>query len=68
MTEAIGTIAGILVTLSFVFDGEKRIRWANLVGSVAFVTYGVMAGAWATAWCNAALILINAYKLWRKNG
>ena len=68
MTEFVGIIASILIVVSFVFDGERSIRWANMLGSIVFVAYGIMAHAWSTATCNAALILVNTYKLRRKDG
>jgi uncharacterized protein with PQ loop repeat len=61
--EIIGTLASVIVLLSFVVSGEKRIRVINIFGAALFVVYGVFIGAFSVWFLNAALLVIHAHKL-----
>lgn len=61
--EIIGTIASVIILISFLFNDEKTIRITNIGGAAIFVVYGVMSGAFSVWLLNAGLILIHLYKL-----
>ena len=64
MKELIGLFASVLVVFSFLFNGERSIRWINILGSIVFIVYGVLIKAWSIVLCNMALIIIHLYKLY----
>lgn len=64
--EIIGTLASVIVLISFTFKSEKKIRVVNIVGAILFVVYGALNGSFAVWFLNAALILIHLYKLLKK--
>lgn len=61
--EIIGTIGSVLVILSFIMSGEKKIRLLNLISSVFFLVYGLLIQAYSIIGLNLLLIVINIYKL-----
>ena len=63
--EVLGTIASILVLISFLMKGEKKIRIVNIVGAIMFVIYGVLIKAFSVWFLNGALVLIHIYHLTR---
>lgn len=64
--EIIGTIASLIVLISFTFKRERKIRIINIIGAILFVFYGALNGSFAVWFLNAALILIHLYKLLKK--
>ena len=64
--EIIGTLASVIVLISFTFKSEKKIRVVNIIGAILFVVYGALNGSFAVWFLNAALILIHLYKLLKK--
>ena len=63
MYELIGTIASVMVLISFTMNGEKRIRIVNIVGAILFVIYGVLINSFSVAFLNGALLLVHLKKL-----
>lgn len=61
--EEIGTIASIIVLISFLCKSERKIRIINIIGALLFVIYGAFIGSFAVWFLNGALILIHLYKL-----
>ena len=61
--EIIGTTASIIVLLSFVIEGERKIRLINLIGSIIFVVYGISINSFSICLLNGILILIHIYYL-----
>lgn len=61
--ELIGTLASIIVLLSFLISGEKKIRVVNIVGAFVFVIYGLLINAFSVWFLNGALVIIHLYKL-----
>ena len=61
--EILGTIASLIVLISFLMKGEKNIRLVNILGAVMFASYGVMINAFSVWFLNGALVLIHIYKL-----
>lgn len=66
--EIIGTIASVVVLLSFVATEEKRIRVINIFGAALFVAYGALTGAFSVWFLNGALVLVHGMHLIRKGG
>ena len=63
--EAIGTLASILVLMSFLFTGEKKIRTVNIFGAALFVVYGVLIDAFSVWFLNGALLIVHSVKLYK---
>lgn len=63
--EAIGVMASVLVLISFVLNGEKRIRVANIFGAVLFVIYGLLIQAYSIWILNGILIVLQFYKVYK---
>ena len=61
--EIIGTIASVIVLISFTFKHQKHIRMVNILGALLFVVYGLYINAFSIWFLNSALILIHVYKL-----
>lgn len=61
--EIIGTIASIIVLISFLFKNEKQIRIINIIGAICFVIYGITINAFSIWFLNGMLILIHIFKL-----
>ena len=64
--ELIGTLASIIVLISFIVKGEKNIRLINIIGALMFVVYGLLINAFSIWFLNGMLILIHLYKIKRK--
>ncbi|KMY45519.1 hypothetical protein AC622_15870 [Bacillus sp. FJAT-27916] len=63
MVELIGILAGILVLLSFVLTGERKIRMVNIFGAVLFVIYGMSIDALSIWLLNGILVFVQLYYL-----
>lgn len=61
--EILGTIASVIVLISFLMKGETKIRLVNIVGAICFVVYGIMIGAFAVWLLNGTLVFIHIIKL-----
>ena len=64
--EEIGTIASIVVLISFLCKSERKIRIINIIGALLFVVYGALNGSFAVWFLNGSLILIHLYNLLKK--
>ena len=65
--EYLGTLASILVLLSFMMKNEKAIRSINIIGAIIFVIYGVCINAFSVWFMNGALCIVHAYRLLKLN-
>ena len=65
--ELIGLCGTTLILIGFLSNSEKRIRIFDMSGSVLFVIYGLLVGAYSNIVLNGILILVHIYKL-RKMG
>ena len=61
--EILGTVASIIVLLSFLMKGEKKIRLINIFGAICFVIYGIGINAFSVWFLNGTLCIIHIYKL-----
>lgn len=68
MTEAVGYVASALVVLSLTMASVVRLRWISLVGSLAFVVYGVLIESIPIIITNAAIAVINVWFLRKELG
>lgn len=55
----IGTIASIIVLISFLMNNERMIRIVNILGALVFVIYGILIKSFSVTFLNGMLILIN---------
>lgn len=65
--EVLGTIASIIVLLSFLMKGEVKIRIVNIIGAIIFVIYGILINAFSVWFLNGALCIVHLYKLLKLN-
>ncbi len=63
--EIIGYVASILVVASLAMTSVVRLRILSLLGSVAYVIYGVALGAWPIVIANAVIAVLNIWNLYR---
>lgn len=63
--EILGTIASIIILLSFLMKGETKIRIINILGALIFVIYGISVNAFSVWFLNGMLIIIHIIKLKR---
>lgn len=61
--EVLGTIASIIVLISFLMKDEEGIRKVNIVGALVFTIYGLGIGAFSVWFLNGMLFIIHIYKL-----
>lgn len=61
--EIVGYAASVLVAISLMMSSILRLRIINLVGSMAFVVYGALIGAYPVAVVNLLIVFINLYYL-----
>lgn len=67
--EVLGTIASIIVLISFLMKDEKGIRRVNIIGALIFTIYGLGIGAFSVWFLNGMLFIIHIYKLGKmRNG
>lgn len=68
MIELIGTLASILILTSMCIKsttvkGNILMRVINIIGSIIFVYYGYVLGAYSTILLNAVCVIINIYHI-----
>ena len=61
--EAIGLCGTVFILIAFLLNGEKKIRIFDMIGSVLFVVYGALIGAYSNMILNSALIIVHLVKL-----
>lgn len=63
--EILGYLAAGFVMISLTMANMKYLRYLNLVGSVLFVSYGVINSDYPVVLMNTFAILVNCYHLWK---
>ena len=63
MYELIGILASIMVLVSFVMNGERKIRLVNIAGASLFIIYGILINSFSVWFLNGALLLLHIHKL-----
>ncbi len=66
--DIIGYVASALIAASFMMKSLVKLRWVSLVGSVVFVVYGVLIGAWPVAVTNLVVAVANLVRLRKEAG
>jgi uncharacterized protein with PQ loop repeat len=61
--EILGTIASIMVLISFLMKSEKSIRTINIFGASLFVVYGIAINAFSVWFLNGALCIVHIFRL-----
>ena len=61
--EILGTVASVLVLISFLMKSENMIRSVNMIGAIVFVIYGICINAFSVWFLNSVLCMVHAYKL-----
>lgn len=61
--EILGTLASVVVLISFLMKGETKIRLVNIIGAICFVVYGIMINAFSVWFLNGSLCIIHIIKL-----
>ncbi len=64
--EVVGLVATGIVVLSFCFRSEVSLRKVNILGSLFFISYGILISSVSIIVLNILLALINIYRLIRK--
>ena len=66
MHEYVGILGSIIIVLAFAMKQEKHIRIFDIVGAALFVVYGILIHSFSNVFLNSILILINIYRLYKK--
>ena len=61
--ELIGLCGTVFILIAFLFNSAKEIRIFDMIGSVLFVIYGALIGAYSNVVLNGALIIVHIIKL-----
>lgn len=61
--ELIGIAGTLLILIGFLSDSEKKIRLFDMAGSILFVIYGAVIGAWSNILLNGTLVIVHLVKL-----
>lgn len=61
--EILGTIASLLIISSLISSNIKWLRVLNLIGSVIFVLYASITGAFSVGLTNSFGVIFNIYHL-----
>lgn len=61
--ELIGIAGTLLILVGFLSNSEKKIRLFDMAGSVLFVIYGALIGAYSNILLNGALVIVHIVKL-----
>ena len=62
--ELLGYSASLLVAISLTMRNMWRLRWLNLIGSIAFAVYAVLVGAYPVVIVNTFIAGVNLFFLW----
>lgn len=63
--EIIGYVASVLIIASLAMTSVVRLRTLSLLGSVAYVVYGVALGAWPIVIANVIIAGLNIWNIYR---
>src|ERR1035437_4585634 len=63
LVEILGYIASALVAVSLMMNAIVKLRIINLIGSLFFLVYGIIIGAYPVAFVNGFVAVINIYYL-----
>jgi len=61
--EVLGTIASIIILISFLYNDLEKVRIINIVGCIVFIIYGFSIKSFSVCFLNGSLLLIHIYYL-----
>ncbi|MFV0254240.1 MAG: hypothetical protein ACK5H2_13010 [Beutenbergiaceae bacterium] len=65
LVEVFGWTGSVLVVLSLLLANQLKFRLWNLIGSGIATTYNAIFGIWPFVAMNFAIVVIDAYWIWR---
>lgn len=66
MVEVIGYVASALIVASLAMTSVLRLRTISLLGSIAYVVYGVLLSAWPIVIANSIIACLNIWNIYRE--
>ncbi len=66
--EWVGYIASVIIAISLAVSSIVKFRWLNLLGALAFSTYGFLIGAIPVGVLNGIIALVDIYYLFQIYG
>ncbi len=66
MVEVIGYVASALIVASLAMTSVLRLRTISLLGSIAYVIYGVLLSAWPIVIANGIIACLNIWNIYRE--
>lgn len=66
MVEVIGYVASALIVASLAMTSVLRLRTISLLGSIAYVVYGVLLAAWPIVIANGIIACLNIWNIYRE--
>src|SRR5690606_22856189 len=66
MIEAVGYGASALIVASLAMTSVLKLRALSLLGSIAYVIYGVLLPAWPIVIANAIIAVLNVWNIYRE--
>lgn len=64
--EAIGYIASALIVASLAMTSVLKLRALSLLGSIAYLVYGVLLPAWPIVIANGIIAVLNVWNIYRE--
>lgn len=66
MIEVIGYVASALIVTSLAMTSVLKLRTISLLGSIAYVIYGVLLPAWPIVIANGIIAVLNVWNIYRE--
>lgn len=63
--EILGIAASVVILISGMMKGEKKLRSVDAVGSLMMAAYGIWIGAFSVWFLNGALAIAHIFRLWQ---
>ena len=61
--EILGTMASIIILISFTMKDIKKIRLINIIGSIIFIIYAIYIKSFSVCFLNSMMIFVHIYQL-----
>ena len=65
INDILGWIGTILILYSFTLNDIKKLRIVNMIGSIAWIIYGIQTCIMPTIFVNACVLIIHAVWLYK---
>jgi len=65
MQDILGWIGTALILYSFTLNNIKKLRIVNMIGSIAWILYGIKTGIMPTIFVNVCVLIIHSIWLIR---